>query len=67
MGAKKDAAGWPDVVRLSSPDQKARLARLEEAMSAKMGANVPRATVLESVITHGLDALEPTYGIKRSK
>ncbi len=63
MGAKKEASGWPDVVRLSREEQKHRLARLEEAMSAKLGANVPRTTVLEAVITRGLDGLEPEYGI----
>ncbi|HEY1954373.1 MAG TPA: hypothetical protein VGH28_02150 [Polyangiaceae bacterium] len=65
MGTKKDAPGWPDVVRLSNGEQKARLARLEAGMSAALGANVPRTTVLEAVISHGLDALEPKYGIKR--
>jgi hypothetical protein len=67
MGTKTEAKGWPDVVRLSSDEQKQRLARLEQAMSAKLGANVPRTTVLEAVITHGLDALEPEYGITRPK
>ena len=38
MGAKKETKAWPDVVRLSSDEQKARLARLEEAMCAKLGA-----------------------------
>jgi hypothetical protein len=66
MGAKREAS-WPDVVRLSSDEQKARLARLEEAMSAKLGANVPRTTVLEAVITRGLDGLEPEYGVVKGK
>ena len=66
MGTKKEAS-WPDVVRLSSDEQKARLARLEEAMSAKLGANVPRTTVLEAVLTRGLDGLEPEYGIAKGK
>lgn len=66
MGAKKEkTSGWPDVARLSSEEQKQRLARLEQAMTAKLGANVPRTTVLEAVITRGLDGLEPEYGIKR--
>jgi|HubBroStandDraft_4_1064222.scaffolds.fasta_scaffold1329780_1 hypothetical protein len=67
MGAKKETTGWPDVVRLSSDEQKTRLARLEEAMSAKLGANVPRTTVLEAVLTRGLDGLEPEYGIGKGK
>ncbi len=58
---------WPVVVRLSSEDQRARLARLETAMSAKLGANVPRTTILEAVLARGLDALEPEYGIKVAK
>jgi len=66
MGTKKETS-WPDVVRLSNADQKARLARLEEAMSAKLGANVPRTTVLEAVITRGLDGLEPEYGVTKAK
>ena len=66
MGKKKETS-WPDVVRLSNADQKARLARLEEAMSAKLGANVPRTTVLEAVITRGLDGLEPEYGVTKAK
>ena len=67
MGAKKETAGWPDVVRLSNDEQKLRLARLEEAMNAKLGANVPRTTVLEAVLTRGLDGLEPEYGIGKGK
>jgi hypothetical protein len=66
MAAKKEA-GWPDVVRLSSDEQKQRLARLEQAMGAKLGATMPRTTVLEAVINRGLDALEPEYGVKRSR
>lgn len=67
MGTKKETSGWPDVVRLSSDEQKERLARLERAMTAKLGANVPRTTVLEAVITRGLDGLEPEYGITKGK
>jgi hypothetical protein len=67
MGAKKETSGWPDVVRLASNEQKQRLARLEEAMSAKLGASVPRTTVLEAVITRGLEGLEPEYGVAKGK
>ncbi|HEY1954278.1 MAG TPA: hypothetical protein VGH28_01665 [Polyangiaceae bacterium] len=65
MGTKRETAGWPDVVRLSNVEQKARLAKLEAAMSEALGANVPRTTVLEAVITAGLEQLEPKYGVKR--
>ncbi|MGD0679742.1 MAG: hypothetical protein ABSC94_30525 [Polyangiaceae bacterium] len=57
-------AEWPYVVRLSNEEQRLRLARLEQAMCAKLGAAVPRTTVLEAVLARGLDALEPEYGIK---
>lgn len=67
MGTKKDTSAWPDVVRLSSDEQRGRLARLEQAMSAKLGASVPRTTVLEAVLTRGLDGLEPEYGITKAK
>ena len=67
MGAKQEVAGWPDVVRLSSDEQKVRLARLEEAVNAKMGANLPRTTVLEMVINKGLDEVEPAYGVTKAK
>jgi hypothetical protein len=67
MGAKKETSGWPDVVRLSNDEQKSRLARLEEAMSAKIGANIARTSILEAVITRGLDGLEPEYGISKGK
>jgi len=67
MGAKKEPAGWPDVVRLSSDEHKVRLARLEEAMNAKLGANLPRTTVLEMVVNRGLEALEPEYGVGATK
>jgi len=66
MATKKEAS-WPDVVRLSSDDQKARLARLEAAMNAKLGASLPRTTVLEMVLNRGLDALEPEYGVSKGK
>ena len=66
MATKKEST-WPDVVRLSSDEQKTRLARLEEAMSAKLGAGIPRTTVLEAVINRGLDGLEPDYGISKGK
>jgi len=67
MATKKEETTWPDVVRLSSDDQKARLARLEEAMSAKLGAKLPRTTVLEMVLNRGLDGLEPEYGVTKGK
>ena len=67
MGAKKETSGWPDVVRLSNDEQKVRLARLEEAMNAKLGADVPRTTVLQAVLNRGLDGLEPEYGIGKGK
>jgi hypothetical protein len=66
MATKKDAT-WPDVVRLSSDEQKARLARLEDAMNAKLGATLPRTTVLEMVLNRGLDGLEPEYGVSKGK
>jgi hypothetical protein len=66
MAKAKDIGGseWPYVVRLSNEDQRQRLWRLEAAMSAKLGASVPRTTILEAVLARGLDALEPEYGIK---
>jgi hypothetical protein len=67
MGAKNEVGNWPDVVRLASAEQKQRLGRLEVAMCSKLGAAVPRSTVLEMVVTRGLEALEPEYGIKRGK
>ncbi len=68
MAKAKDIGGseWPYVVRLSNEDQRQRLARLEQAMCTKLGASVPRTTVLEAVLARGLDALEPEYGIKVS-
>jgi hypothetical protein len=36
-------------------------------MCARLGAAVPRTTVLESVLARGLDAVEPEYGIKPVK
>jgi hypothetical protein len=67
MGAKNEVGKWPDVVRLASSEQKARLGKLEVAMCSKLGATVPRSTVLEMVINRGLEALEPEYGVKRGK
>jgi hypothetical protein len=65
--ASKQTSEWPYVVRLSNEEQRARLARLEAAMCAKLGAAVPRTTVLEAVLSRGLDAVEPEYGIKPVK
>ena len=48
MRAKTETSGWPGVVRLSSAEHKARLATLEKAMCAKLGASIPRTTVLEA-------------------
>ena len=63
---KKETKDWPNVLRLSSEEHRARLARLEEAMCAKIGASIPRTAVLEAVISRGLEALEPEY-VKRGK
>jgi len=62
--ASKQTSEWPYVVRLSNEEQRARLAKLEAAMCGKLGAAVPRTTVLEAVLSRGLDAVEPEYGIK---
>ena len=43
------------------------MAMLVQAMSAKLGAKVPRTTILEAVLTRGLDGLEPEYGIGKGK
>ena len=64
MAKAKDAA-WADVMRLSNPEHRERLARLEGAMSAKLGgARVPRAQVLAAVVEAGLEVLERDF-VKR--
>jgi len=64
--AGNKATEWPYVVRLSNEEQRARLARLEQAMSAKVGAAVPRTTVLEAVLSRGLAATELEFGVVES-
>ena len=55
-----------DVVRVNNPEHRERLARVEEAMSARLsGARVPRVSVLAAVIERGLEVVEKELGIKR--
>jgi hypothetical protein len=64
--AKAKEEGWASVMRLSNPEHRERLARLEAAMSVKLGgARVPRAQVLAAVIEAGLAVVERDFGIKR--
>ncbi len=65
MAAKKGET-WADVIRLNEPAQRDRLARVQEAMSARLsGARLPRAVVLAAVVGKGLDVVERELGIKR--
>ena len=67
MAAKKEEP-WGDVVRLSKPEHKERLARVEEAMSAQLaGARIPRGSILAAVIDKGLDVVERELGITKGK
>jgi hypothetical protein len=67
MAAKRDEP-WGDVVRLSKPEHKERLARVEEAMSAQFaGARIPRGSVLAAVLEKGLDVIERELGITKGK
>jgi len=65
MAAKKSET-WADVIRLNDPEQRDRLARVQEAMSAKLsGVRLPRAVVLAAVVGKGLDIVERELSIKR--
>jgi hypothetical protein len=67
MAAKKDEP-WGDVVRVSNPEHRERLARVEEAMSARFaGARIPRVSVLGAVIERGLEVVERELGIAKGK
>ena len=67
MAAKKDEP-WGEVVRLSNGEHRERLARVEEAMSARLaGARVPRVSVLAAVIERGLEVVERELGLAKGK
>jgi hypothetical protein len=68
MGAK-EIEPWADVMRLTNPEHRERLARVEQAMSGRIaGARVPRSSVLAAVIEAGLEAVERELQIgKRGK
>jgi hypothetical protein len=67
MAGKKDEP-WGEVVRLSNPEHRERLARVEEAMSGRLaGARVPRVSVLAAVIDRGLDSVERELGIAKGR
>lgn len=64
MAAKRDEP-WTDVVRLNNPEHRERLARVEDAMAARLaGARVPRSAVLAAVVEKGLEVVERELGIK---
>ena len=66
--AAKNGEPWAQVVRLQNSEHQKRLARVEEAMAAKMaGARVPRSAVLAAVIEKGLDVVERELGIAKGK
>jgi hypothetical protein len=65
VAAKKEVP-WGDVVRVNNPEHRERLARVEDAMSARLaGARVPRVSVLAAVIERGLEVVEKELGIRR--
>jgi hypothetical protein len=67
MGKQKED-GWGDVVRLNDPEQRERLARVEEAMRGRLaGAKIPRAVVLAAVVGKGLEVVERELGIARKR
>ena len=67
MAAKKGET-WADVIRLNEPEQRDRLARVQQAMSAKLsGARLPRAVVLAAVVGKGLEVVERELGIKHKE
>jgi hypothetical protein len=66
MAAAKKSETWADVIRLNDPDQRDRLARVQEAMGAQLsGVRLPRAVVLAAVVGKGLEVVERELGIKR--
>ena len=66
--AKAKDDGWASVMRLSNPEHRARLARVEQAMSVRLaGARLPRSTVLAAVIERGLEVVEREVGITKGK
>jgi len=68
MAAKKTEKTdtWADVIRLNEPEQRERLARVQEAMSAQLsGVRLPRAVVLAAVVGKGLEVVERELGLKR--
>jgi hypothetical protein len=66
MPAAKKGETWADVIRLNDPEQRDRLALVQEAMSAKLsGVRLPRAVVLAAVVGKGLEVVERELGIKR--
>jgi hypothetical protein len=65
MAAKKSET-WADVIRLNDPEQRERLARVQEAMSAQLsGVRLPRAVVLAAVVSKGLEVVERELHIRR--
>jgi hypothetical protein len=66
MVAAKKAETWADVIRLNDPEQRERLARVQEAMSAQLsGVRLSRAVVLAAVVGKGLEVVERELGVKR--
>lgn len=67
MAARKNEP-WSEVVRLSHREHRERLARVEEAMSARLaGARVPRVAVLAAVVEKGLEAVERELGLTKRR
>ena len=68
MVAAKKTETWADVIRLNDPEQRERLARVQEAMSAQLsGVRLSRAVVLAAVVGKGLDVVERELGIGKRK